>query len=455
MKPFALILDDDVGHGARLSEAVAGHGFEVVVFDDLAAAQALSADRRISIAFITLHCQGSSSLELLGHPALAEANEVILMSSVDEPDLVNRGIAAGATYFFRKPFDPEFINPLLADLAAEEHASASGRDLDYPIDQFGLLRGGSSPMRRLFRTMRKVAGSDTSVLLIGESGTGKELVAQSLHLFSPRAGGEFVAMNCAAIPEELFESELFGHEKGAFSGAIRRHQGYFERSHGGTLFLDEITEMPIELQAKLLRVLELGQFRRVGGEEDQHSDARIIAATNRDPDVAIAEGLLREDLYFRIARFPLRIPPLRDRGSDIRGLTSYFLNELNSQNETAIGISEEALEKICGYPWPGNVRELQSVLEQAYILANEQIEPEHLKGLDEDGEASSDYTSSDYIRVPATATVEEAEKKLILAALDSHGGDKQAAADSLGISLKTLYNRLNDYAASDEGAAGS
>ena len=405
-------------------------------------------DERISVAFVTLHCGDDSGLDLLDHPALADANEIILMNTLDEPELVNRGIAAGATYFFRKPFDPAFIDSLLTDLAAEELSAQSDPELDHPIDQFGLLRGGSSPMRKLFRTMRKVAGSDTSVLLIGESGTGKELVAQSLHMFSERAGGEFVAMNCAAVPKELFESELFGHEKGAFSGAIRRHLGYFERADGGTLFLDEITEMPIELQAKLLRVLELGQFRRVGGETDQHSDARIIAATNRDPDQAIAEGELREDLYFRIARFPLRIPPLRDRGSDVRGLTLYFLNELNARNETAIGISEAALEQIEGYSWPGNVRELRSVLEQAYILANEQIEPGHLKGLEDDAEFSGDY-----IRVSATATVEEAEKKLILAALETHGGDKQAAADSLGVSLKTLYNRLNVYAEKEDGAS--
>jgi len=444
MESLALILDDDTAHSARLSEALKSHGFSVDQFDTLAAAAAHPADRPVSVAFITLHCGEDSGLELLEHPALAAANEIILMNTVDEPDLVNRGIAAGATYFFRKPFDPEFINSLLADLAAEELASEQTDELDHPIDQFGLLRGASTPMRKLFRTMRKVAPSDTSVLLIGESGTGKELVAQSLHMFSERADAEFVAMNCAAVPKELFESELFGHEKGAFSGAIRRHQGFFERAHGGTLFLDEITEMPLELQAKLLRVLELGQYRRVGGETDQSSDARIIAATNRDPEEAIAAGKLREDLYFRIARFPLRIPPLRDRGGDIPGLATYFLNELNKQNGTAIGISDAALEKIHACAWPGNVRELQSVLEQAYILANEQIEPEHLKGLDEQVDLSGDY-----IRVAATATVEEAEKKLILAALETHDGDKQAAAESLGISLKTLYNRLNEYAAKD------
>ncbi len=442
MKPIALILDDDVEHGAALAEIVAEHGFAIEQQDTIAAARAAADAQPISIAFLTLHCSDGSGVELLGHPALAEANETILMNAVDEPELVNQGIARGATYFFRKPFDPAFIRTLLTDLAAEVFENDAGKALDPAIDQFGLLRGGSAPMRKLFRTMRKVAAAETSVLLIGESGTGKELVAQSLHMFSERADSEFVAMNCAAIPKELFESELFGHEKGAFSGAVRSHQGYFERADGGTLFLDEITEMPVELQAKLLRVLELGQFRRVGGEQDLYSNARIIAATNREPEEAIAEGLLREDLYFRVARFPLRIPPLRERGEDIRGLAGFFLNELNQENDTAVGISAAALERIESYAWPGNVRELQSTLERAFILANEIIEPQHLKSL-EDSEAAA----GEFIRVPATATVEEAEKKLILAALETYDGDKQQAADSLGISLKTLYNRLNEYAA--------
>lgn len=446
MKPNALILDDDAAHSAALSAVLKRHGFEVMAFDTVADARSVGEGAAVIVAFVSLHCKDESGLELLGHPALAGAKEIMLMNAVDEPELVNRGISAGATYFFCKPFDTEFIDSILTDLAAEEASHADAGELEPPIDQFGLLRGGSAPMRRLFRIMRKVAPSDASVLLTGESGTGKELVAQSLHMFSERAQGEFVAMNCAAVPKDLFESELFGHEKGSFSGAVRRHVGLFERSHNGTLFLDEITEMPSELQAKLLRVLELGQFRRVGGEEDLFSNARIIAATNRDPEQAIADGDLREDLYFRIARFPLWIPPLRERGSDIRGLAGFFLNELNDSHETSVGISEAALERIEAYAWPGNVRELRSVLERAYILANDDIESDHLKGLDDGPELAVD----DYIRVPATATVEEAERKLILAALESHRGDKPAAAASLGISLKTLYNRLNDYAADDD-----
>ncbi len=444
MKPIALILDDDAGHGAALADAVAAEGFAVVRHSTLAGVRETLDEQPIAIAFLTLHCSDGTGVDLLAHPAVATANEIILMNALDEPDLVNRGIAQGATYFFHKPFDPVFIRSLLTDLLAEMSDGYADGEPNATIDQFGLLRGGSSAMRKLYRTMRKVAATETSVLLIGESGTGKELVARSLHLFSDRAESEFVAMNCAAIPKELFESELFGHEKGAFSGAVRRHEGYFERAHGGTLFLDEVTEMPIELQAKLLRVLELSQYRRVGGETDQYSDARIIAATNREPEEAIEQGLLREDLYFRIARFPLRLPPLRARGEDIRGLAGFFLNELNKTNDSAIGISEAALSRLESYAWPGNVRELQSTLERAFILANESIEPEHLRNLEE-----TESAPGDYIRVAATATVEEAEKKLIMAALETYEGDKQQAADSLGISLKTLYNRLNEYAADE------
>jgi two-component system response regulator AtoC len=268
MTPSALIVDDDEQHAASLDEAVEKHGFSVRRCARVADARALGPEP-FSIAFITLHCAGEEGLDLLDHPALANANEIILMNDVDEPEVVNRGIGLGATYFFCKPFDATFIDSILKDLAAEVATTPEADGVECPIDQFGLLRGGSEPMRKLYRIMRKVAPSDTSVLLVGESGTGKDLVAQSLHMFSSRAGHDFLAMNCAAIPPDLFESELFGHEKGSFSGATRRHLGFFERAHRGTLFLDEITEMPVELQAKLLRVLETGAFRRVGGSSRQ------------------------------------------------------------------------------------------------------------------------------------------------------------------------------------------
>jgi len=450
-KPLALIVDDDASHAADLETILSRHGFEVVRHARPAEVRDDEMERHYSIAFITLEsAEGASAddatgLDLLSLSSLKDASEIVLMNSTDDPVKVNRGIALGATYFFTKPFDAVFIETLLEDLAAEEQSPDEPETVAVTLDQFGLLRGSSSSMRRLYRIIRKVAPSDTSVLLVGESGTGKELVALSLHMMSSRAEQEFVAMNCAAIPKDLFESELFGHEKGSFSGAVRAHRGFFERAHGGTLFLDEITEMPIELQAKLLRVLELGEYRRVGAEGDTISDVRIIASTNREPDQAIAQGLLREDLYYRIARFPLHLPPLRERGSDIVGLALFFLNELNAEYETAITMGEEAMQRIAAYQWPGNVRELRSVLERAYILANDQIDLSHLKGL-EAGLVAND----DVVRVAATDTVEDAERKLIYAALEAHESDKRAAARSLGISLKTLYNRLNQYSAEQQ-----
>ena len=265
---------------------------------------------------------------------------------------------------------------------------------------------------------------------------------QTLHMFSNRAERELVAMNCATIPKELFESELFGHEKGSFSGAVSQHRGYFERTHQGTLFLDELTEMPIDLQAKLLRVLELGTFRRVGGEKELSSDVRIVAASNRDPEEAIAQNLLREDLYYRVSRFPIHIPPLRDRGGDRVGLARYFLNELNQEHDRRVVLEESAERRINEYDWPGNVRELQGAIERAFILADGAIEAHTL------GELEGVATRQDYIKVPPTSSIDEVERQLIFAALEEFEQDKQRAADSLGISLKTLYNRLNSYEAS-------
>jgi DNA-binding NtrC family response regulator len=294
-------------------------------------------------------------------------------------------------------------------------------------------------MRKLYRTIRKVAGTEATVLLVGESGTGKELAAQTIHEMSGLTG-PFVAMNCGAISAELAESELFGHEKGSFSGAHKQHAGYFERAEGGTLLLDEIGEMSMDLQVKLLRVLETRKYRRVGGTQDIAMSVRFISATNREPEAAIQEGLLREDLYFRIAQFVLKMPPLRSRGKDITGLAQFMLNELNEINGTAKYFSEESQSAILGYPWPGNVRELKSAIERAYIMADQQLQNEHFP----DGQIDL-HEPGDYLGVSVGESLEHTERKQIIATLEALDGDKKAAADSLGISLKTLYNRLNEY----------
>jgi DNA-binding NtrC family response regulator len=442
--PCALIVDSDLKHTQLLEDLLVDRGLTPIIARTLADAHiALETQANdIVAAFIALDLPDGEGLELLGDACLfREDADIAILHDVDDPIRARKAIKQQASYFFCKPLDQLFVGELLDDIMQEwsEQATESGESQSCGIDQFGLMRGNSPPMRKLYRIVRKIAGTDATVLLVGESGTGKELAAQTLHQMSGLSG-PFVAMNCGAISPELAESELFGHEKGSFSGAHKQHAGFFERAEGGTLLLDEIGEMSPDLQVKLLRVLETRKFRRVGGTQDLSMNVRFISATNRDPDTAIHEGLLREDLYFRVAQFVLKMPPLRDRGVDITGLAQHLLNELNDVNNTAKYLSEESLSAMVDYPWPGNVRELKSAIERAYIMADQQLECEHFP----DGQIDLDE-ADDQIQVSVGASLEHTEKKQIFATLEALEGDKKAAADSLGISLKTLYNRLKEY----------
>lgn len=439
-KPQALIVDEDSGHTQSLRALLESAGFQVQVTDG-----EIDVSSEPCILFISMDIPGLDLAHLVSAPELGDCVEIVLMAREDDPQRVRKHIAEGATYFFCKPFDPGFLGQLIADVfteVSEARTNPGARSVD-ALDQFGLLRGSSTPMRKLYRVLRKVAPTGTSVLLVGESGTGKELAAKTLHQMSEVADGPFIAVNCAAIPKELFESELFGHEKGSFSGAGQQHKGFFERAEGGTLFLDELVEMPVELQVKLLRVLEAGAFRRVGGEKDIRSNVRIIAATNKEPDLAIGDGLLREDLYYRISRFPIGLPPLRSRGGDVLGLAYFFLDALNEEHGTHVGIGPSAEAEIERHSWPGNVRELRSVIERAYILTNSDIGLEHLPKLE-------DNLNPDQLRISVGESIEDAERKLIFATLEAHDENKSEAAQTLGVSLKTLYNRLNKYESDDE-----
>jgi transcriptional regulator with PAS, ATPase and Fis domain len=271
----------------------------------------------------------------------------------------------------------------------------------------------------------------------GESGTGKELVAAEIHARSARRGA-FVPINCAAIPDSLFASELFGHEKGSFTGATRRHQGYFERSEGGTIFLDEVTEMPLALQATLLRILETGSFARVGGESEIPLDIRVVASTNRDPLEAVREGALRADLYYRLSEFVIGVPPLRARGEDVRLLAEAFLAELNERYGTRRRIPAEELRKLGDYPWPGNVRELRHAIQRSFVLAEE---ADALVPV-------SRAVASDPLKLLLRPgmSIQQMEQRLIDITLEHFRGDKKRSAAALGISLRTLYNRLHEYA---------
>ena len=297
-------------------------------------------------------------------------------------------------------------------------------------------------MQSLYERIIKVAPTDATVLVVGESGTGKELVARSIHNLSARCNRNFVAVNCGAIPSELVEAQLFGHERGSFTGAVQRHIGNFESATGGTIFLDEITEMPLDKQMKLLRVLEAGAFRRVGGEEEIKVDVRIVAATNRDPSAAVREGTFREDLLYRLAVFPLHVPPLRDRGRDIKLLAEHFLGELNEQAGTAKVLSPRSIDILNLHSWPGNVRELRNAVQRAFILA------EHVLELEQPTPSNRLQTAAandGYLRIPVGTSLAEAQKEVILSTLAHYEGNKRRTAKVLGISLKTLYNRLELY----------
>jgi DNA-binding NtrC family response regulator len=296
-------------------------------------------------------------------------------------------------------------------------------------------------MQKIYDQISRVAPTAATVLIVGESGSGKELVAQTLHDLSRRRKETFLPVNCGAISPNLIESELFGHEKGSFTGAIREHKGYFERASGGTLFLDEITEMPMELQVKLLRVLETGVFTRVGSDREIEIDVRVLAATNRSPEEAVSSGKLREDLLYRLQVFPLYLPPLRERDDDVLQLAHHFLDLLNAQENTQKSLDPTALHLLRSYSWPGNVRELRNVMHRAYIMANECIDmhcfPEEL------GVVKPNIGPT--FKVHVGQTIAEIERQLILATLEEYGGNKEKSAATLGLSLKTLYNRLRQY----------
>lgn len=320
------------------------------------------------------------------------------------------------------------------------------------LEVFGRLYGSSEVMREVYAQIARVAPGNSSVLIVGENGCGKELVALTIHEMSACADQPFLAVNCGALPPALVEAELFGYEKGAFTGAHRSHAGYFERAHGGTLFLDEIGEMTPEMQVRLLRVLETRAIQRIGSDQEIECDVRIIAATNRDPMQAIQAMQLREDLYYRLAEFPILIPPLRERGEDVLLLARHFLRQANIRNGGNKRFGPEVEEKLMAHDWPGNVRELKNCIQRAHVMA------ENVVDIDTAGPFRPLETtqSSGWLEfVPGRITLAEAERQLIYATLEHFRGDKRRTADALGISLKTIYNRLNHYLALGQAPEGS
>jgi DNA-binding NtrC family response regulator len=369
----------------------------------------------------------------------------LLLTAQGTVETAVEAMKEGVYDYLTKPIDLQRLKILLDKIVERLETMREVKALRRQLREhgtFGSLIGNGPEMRKIYQIIEQAAPTSASVLITGESGTGKELVAQTIHQLSPRSTFPFVAINCAAIPETLLESEIFGHEKGAFTGAADRRQGCFELADRGTLFLDEIGEMTPATQVKLLRVLQERSFRRLGGRTEQSVDVRVIAATNVDPADAVKQGKLREDLYYRLNVFSFRLPPLRERKEDLPLLTQAFINEFNTRNQKSIaGVDQQAMRMIEHYAWPGNVRELRNVIERATILSGGPfIEPKHLPPVLGDDPAPQHQPQ---LALSPGTTVEEAERRLIVMTLEHTRDNKTRAAEILGISLKTLHNKLN------------
>jgi len=438
--PHALAVDDDPNFLSALAELIEGQGFTTVTAGTLRDARSLLGHRTPDLALVDLYLPDGNGIELLKSLEPGAATKVVMMTGHADVETAVQALRLGASDYLTKPLDIGRLKTLLAELPGlghdEEQAPETAPVSQEEVGRLGLLLWASAPMQALYGMLNRVSPTDASVLLIGESGTGKDLAAQTIHLLSHRSKAPFLPLNCGAVSPTLIESELFGHESGSFTGAERRHKGYFERAHKGTLFLDEVTEMPIELQVKLLRVLETGLVTRIGGDTAVEVDVRVIAATNRDPHKAVEEGKMREDLLYRLQVFPIQMPPLREREDDIPLLAHFFLEQLNERQGAHKEWTEEALARMRAHAWPGNVRELKNVVHRAFIMADDEILP---RCLPREVEASS----ARLLNVRVGTSIDAMKARLIAATLESTGGDKRKAAEQLGISLKTLYNHLN------------
>jgi DNA-binding NtrC family response regulator len=447
-----LIVEDDTATRTGLTELVRAWGFRAEAAADGEEALRKVTAFRPAIIISDLVMPKMGGLELLKalHDQLNDIS-IVLLTAQGTVETAVEAIKDGAYDYLTKPVDPPRLKILLDKVVERQETLREVRGLRRQLREhgsFGRIVGSSTAIRQVYRTIEQAAPTAASVLIWGESGTGKELVAQTLHQLSPRATFPYVAINCAAIPETLLESEIFGHEKGSFTGAVDRRLGCFELAHRGTLFLDEIAEMTPATQVKLLRVLQERTFRRLGGRQEQSVDVRVIAATNVNPADAVEKGKLREDLFYRLNVFTLELPPLRERKEDVPLLVQAFLNEFNERNNKAIaGVDQEAMRILEAHDWPGNVRELRNVLERATILATGEfidaaqlpatLAPRHVEALPT-------------LTLSPGMTVDEAEKRLIYLTLEHTRNNKTRAAEILGISLKTLHNKLNKLRTQDQ-----
>jgi DNA-binding NtrC family response regulator len=438
--PLALIVDDDRGFALGLTRLVRAEGFDVTSAHTLEEARAQIASRRPDIVLADLRLPDGSGADLLGSFEGMEPPELVLVTAHASVETAVDVLRRGAVDYLTKPID--FGRVKIALTAAKRALQLKGevgslRSELRKLGRFGSLVGASPAMQRVYDVIERLGTSDARVLISGDTGTGKELIAHAIHAHSRRRSRPFVAVNCGAISANLIESELFGHERGSFTGADRQHKGHFERAHEGTLFLDEVTEMPMDLQIRLLRVLEASALTRVGGTTPVTIDVRVLSASNFPIAQAVATGKLRQDLLYRLNVIGIQVPPLRERGDDVVLLAEHFLAELNAAAGLRRRFTEGSLDRLREHAWPGNVRELKNVVERAYVLTDGELDVEVASA------PEPDPTSAPHNGVGSS--LGESERQLILATLDHFSGDKRKAAAMLKISLNTLYSRLREY----------
>jgi DNA-binding NtrC family response regulator len=440
-----LIVDDDSNTRAALAEIVGAEGLTIATAGDVREARIQIVRQIPDVVFTDLKLPDGSGVDLFEDLDPRSGVEIIVITGHATVESAVSALKMGAADYLVKPINMQRVKAILSRLPRTGDLKAEIGTLRGELrrfGRFGLMLGNSPVMQEVYDQVSRVAPTAASVLLIGESGTGKEVAAQTVHELSLRRKHAFLAVNCGAVSPNLIESEMFGHERGSFTGADRQHKGYFERAGGGTLFLDEITEMPIELQVKLLRVLETGMFMRVGTTKEIETDVRLIAATNRDPEEAVLEGKLRLDLYHRLNVFPINLPPLRERGKDVELLAQSFLDDLNQRYGTDKTFPPTIKEMMVSYSWPGNVRELKNYVQRAYIMAPTDAATTAIVPLQI---SLSRPSAGAAVTIPFGTSLADADRQLILATLEQCGGVKTRAAEILGISLKTLYNRLVEY----------
>ena len=440
--PTILLVDDDPGCLQATTAHAKLKGCKVISADSFAAAADAATAHTYDLALIDVSLPDGNGLDLLERIALSRHGQAIVLTGFPSMDSAIRTVRLPAADYLVKPIRGDKLDELLDQArasAALRHAAE-----DQHRTHCGALIGHSRAMRAVFDKIERVAPLDITVLIHGESGTGKELAARAVHELSGRAG-RFVAVNCGAVAPELLSSEMFGHERGSFTGAVRDHAGYFEQAEGGTLFLDEFTEMPLALQTHLLRVLEERRVTRVGSHKSQPVDVRVVAACNRVPAEAVDQDLLRQDLYYRLMDFPIRMPALREHPEDIPYVAARLLERLNERYGTGKQFSADAMTRLMAHHWPGNVRELRHVIQRAFVLAEDVIEvPAALDAIEA---PLRDRTRFD---IHVGMSLEEMEKRVLLGTLEYFNHDKARTADVLGISLKTIYNKLARYASTDE-----